>query len=118
MTRFSRLNVQKAALFIYLVSLAIGIYYTAHTITKETTVSSDIIAELVVDNIPNESDQDSKSKKKFGYQFFGEEDDDDSAREFYCERVTLPRFAGYTSPNKRSVYLSNPRNINTPPPRS
>lgn len=109
------MGVQKVGLAIYLFSLVFGIYFSTKATMERRSTKSDIVSVLLVDDNTTE-DQDTKSKKKFGSRLFNEEDDDDSAREFYCEPLTIRRFAGYAPLKPIEGYTSNPINTNTPPP--
>jgi hypothetical protein len=114
MRRVSLLNVYKAALAVYLFCLVFGIYFTAKASVEGRVVQTGIVTLLLVDDQPEE--QDSNSNKKFGFQFAGEEDDDDSAREFIFEPASNYQFDSRALHKSIVCFVSNPQNINTPPP--
>lgn len=63
-----------------------------------------------------ESNQDSNPKKKFGSRWIGEEDDDDSAKHFLSDLLSIPVCFLDASLKLVVGYTSNPRTVNTPPP--
>lgn len=112
----SLLNVYKAGLAVYLFCLAFGMYFTAEASVGDPVVEPGIVTLVQMDDQPEEHGQDSNSKKKFGFQFAGEEDDDDSAREFIFETVPNHLFDSRALHKSIVGFVSNPQNINTPPP--
>lgn len=110
------LHVHKVGLAIYLFCLAFGIYFTVEASLEDAVVKQSIVTWVQMDDHPEEHDQDSNSKKKSGFQFAGEEDDDDSAREFIFEPVPNHLFDSRVLHKSIVGFVSNPQNINTPPP--
>ncbi len=111
------LNVHKVALAIYLFGFAFGICFATKASAGDCVVELTTVTVQLFDGNAEGNGQDTDAKKRFGSQFPGEEDDDDSARELVSEQVSNHSFVSRALRKSGVGFVSNPQNIHTPPPR-
>lgn len=110
------LHVQFVGLAIYIFSLAFVISCTTRNLRNISGNQPDIATVFPINDTAEGGDQESKEPNKFGLNFVGEEDDDDSAKNYYWDPVSNIEFIASSAANPIIGFLSNPRNVNTPPP--
>lgn len=109
-------KVLRAGLAIYILCFSIGICFIVKARTDYKPSSPTITDQLTFEGGTSGDGDQSKSKTRFGSRFVSEEDDDDSDKGFYGDIIVLRENSGYGLVESNSAYLTNPRNIPTPPP--
>lgn len=110
-------NVVGVGMSLYFLSISLGVCFAIAASIESKVSSQNIIYLLSADTDSADANEDSKANKRFGSRLLGEEDDDDSTKDFISHFIIDFRLNDFSLFELTSIYSSRNRDINTPPPQ-
>ena len=101
---------------IYFLCISLGVFFAIKSSVESKISNHDIIYLLCVDGDSEDTNEDSKAKKRLGSQLEVDEDEDDSARDLFNELMFHFECTFSFLQKPVTSYSSSDKDITTPPP--